>query len=744
MSDFQNEAEVVQNKDRKDVLGSDVEASLEEQSNQKLLNILNDDGVGTIITENWEKESANLSEFLKRQAAQLDLLDNFSSSIGEHNPFGGTSNLHIPMPFTVCKTYHARFISALLDIDPPFSVKARREDGTDAIQPIEDLMKFTLFSWANSGEGIDEVVDTWVWNWCTTGTGIVKNRWLVEYEKYIDVERKWVPAPSKMSQDAAGNAVEIPQWRPEETEVEKVERTQYCPQYDIVNNEDIRIVNGEGDPDKADMVLHRVYMSASEFWTGVERRIYEREVVEEIVGRGGDNPLSPSDQGSEIKQMRKIKGGNTSGVHGGRDVYEVIEACMKWDVDGSGIVTEIVVLVEKQTSKILRATYLRRVAKNGKRPYAIAHFHRRPGEPFGVGLLEILSPLARELDLMHNTRIDNVLLQSTPFFLYRKTAGIDPDNIVLEPGAGIPVTNPDDIVFPQLPNRTSFTASEEQVVYTYVERLTGISDMSLGILSSTQGPARSATGARAVMGENNTNMNIHLRRLGRGWTRLLQNTWSMLRNKVEPGFAFRVIGDDGRDIFRKMNEVMMGVDVDFDIGANSSNSNKAVQTEVGQFLMSLTQNMLLLQSGLTDPGKMYAAIKHYLNAIGVKDVHRFINRPVGYDYMPSPQEEFQRIILGMPVIVQPGMDHEKCIAYLGSILKSQQEVQDPQGKLNEEQLAAVQDQLKQHVVMLQAMQQQQAQQAQVQQMQQNMANGVGTSLPEMTMPGQKNSYGQIF
>jgi hypothetical protein len=108
------------------------------------------------------------------------------------------------MPFTVCKTYHARFISALLDIDPPFSVKARREDGTDAIQPIEDLMKFTLFSWANSGEGIDEVVDTWVWNWCTTGTGIVKNRWLVEYEKYIDVERKWVPAPSKMSQDAAG------------------------------------------------------------------------------------------------------------------------------------------------------------------------------------------------------------------------------------------------------------------------------------------------------------------------------------------------------------------------------------------------------------------------------------------------------------------------------------------------------------------------------------------------------------
>jgi hypothetical protein len=745
MSDFQNEAEVVQSKPRKDVLGADVEAPLEDQSNRKLLNTLDEDGVGRIITENWNKESANLSEFLKRQSDQLDLLDNFSTAIGEHNPFGGSSNIHVPMPFTVCKTYHARFMSGLLDIDPPFSVKARREDGTDAVQSIEDLMKFTLFSWANRGEGVDEVLDTWVWNWCTTGTGILKNRWLVEYEKFVDVERKAVPAPPLLKENENGELIEVPQWKYEEKEVEKVERTQYCPQYDIVNNEDIVIVNGEGDPDKADMVLHRVYMSASELWTGVERGIYEREVVEHIIKSGGSDRLAPGDQGSEIKQLRKIKAGNTSGMSGGRDVYEVIEACMKWDVDGSGIVTEIVALAEKNTSKLLRATYLRRVAKNGKRPYAVAHFHRRPGEAFGVGLLEILSPLSRELDLMHNTRLDNVMLQSTPFYLYRKSAGIDPNNIVLEPGAGIPVTSVlEDIHFPQLPNRTQFTAQEESVVYTYVERLTGLSDMALGILSSTQGPARSATGARAVMGENNTNMNVHMRRLGKGWTRVLQNTWFMLRNKVEPGFAFRVIGDDGRDIFRKVNDVMLGVDVDFDISANSTNSNKAVQQENANYLVQMTMNPLNLQSGLSDAGKMYAAQKFQLNSRGIKDVHRFLNRPVGYEYMPSPQEEFQRIIQGIPVQVQPGMDHEKAIAFLGSILEQQQELESPEGALTSEQIQAVQDQLKQHAAIFQAMQAQQAQATQMNQMQQNMANGVGTASPDVSMPGQENSYGQVF
>lgn len=747
MGDFQNEAEVLDgSKGRKNALGPAAEAPLSEQSNQKLLDKLNEDKVGMVITDNWSKESANLGEYLKRQAAQLDLLDNFSNAVGEHNPFGGTSNLHVPMPFTVCKTYHARFMSGLLDIDPPFSVKARREDGTDAIQPIEDLMQFSLFAWANRGDGIDEVLDTWVWNWCTTGTGIIKNRWLVEYEKYIDVEKKYVPAKPLLQEDAQGTLVEVPQWTLEEVEVEKVERTQYCPQFDIVNNEDIVIVNGEGDPDKADMVIHRVYMSASELWTGVDRGIYEEEVVEAIVKGGSSDPLSPSDNGSEIKQLRKIKAGSSSGASSGRDVYEILEGCIKWDVDNSGIVTELVVLVEKNTSKILRATYLRRVAKDGNRPYAIAHFHRRPGEPFGVGLLEILSPLSKELDLMHNTRIDNVLLQSTPFYLYRRSAGVDPDNIILEPGAGIPVTNPDDIVFPSLPNRTQFSAQEENVVYTYVERLTGISDLALGVLSSTQGATRTATGARALMGENNTNLSIHLRRLNRGFTRLLQNTWLMLRNKVEPGFSFRVIGDDGRDIFRKMNDVVMGVDVDFDISANSTNSNKAVQSEVGQFLMSMTQNMLFLQSGLSDPGKMYAAAKHYLNTIGVKDVHRYVNRPVGYEYSPSPQEEFQRIILGIPVNVHPGMDHEKAIAFLGSILKSQQELEDPQGKLSDEQLGAVQDQMKQHMQMLAAMQQQQAQQMAQQQMFQNMQQGVGGAAQSAPQPApqQKNTYGEVF
>lgn len=739
MINIQSDVKVVE-EGRKAPLPVASETRLQDKSVEKLVATLEEKQIGAIICDNWIKESSLLSEYLKRQLEQLDRLDNFHTATGESNPFGGTSALHVPMPFTVCKTYHARFVEALLGIDPPFSVKPRREDAADAVQSVEDLIRFSLTSWANRGQGIETAIDTWIWNWCTTGTGIIKNRWLVEYERYISTETKYKQAHPRMETLPDGSILEIPSWTTEEIEVEKVERTQYCPQFDIINNEDIVIIRGEGDPDAADLVIHRSYVQASDLWMGVDRGIYKEEVVADIIQGGKSNPMAPQDQGSQIKLLRKTIAGHTDFGSSGQDVYEVLEACLKYDVDGNGINTEIVVLVERRTKKILKATYLRRIAKNGKRPYAVAHFHRRPGEAFGVGLMEMLQPLSKELDIMHNTRIDNVFLESTPFYIYRKTAGFDPDTIVIEPSSGIGVNDIGDIVFPQLPNRTQFTMEEEQVVGNYVERLTGISELSLGIPSSTQGVARTATGANALMGENNTNLSIHLRRLNQGFTRLLQNTWFMLRDKVEPGFAFRVMGSDGKDVFHQVSDVMMGIDVDFEVCANSSNSNKSVQVQTAQSIMQITQNPLLIQSGISDPSKMYAGIKFYLQSLGVKDVHRYVNEPAGYEYLPSPQEEFQRIIIGKDSPVVPQMDHASYIAFLSKILELQSQ-SDPGGQLNNDQLNAIMNQLKKHQEMAQALQQQQAQQSNMGQMQQNMAMAQPGAQPTYNNAGQ---YGKVF
>jgi hypothetical protein len=110
-----------------------------------------------------------------------------------------------------------------------------------------------------------------------------------------------------------------------------------------------------------------------------------------------------------------------------------------------------------------------------------------------------------------------------------------------------------DVVFPQLGNRTVFGFQEEASIYSMIERVTNMSDLSLGLLSG-QGAARTATGARAVMGESNININIFLRRINRALKKLYCLIFEQVQQKLPEGFEFRVVDNfTGKDMFLVIN-----------------------------------------------------------------------------------------------------------------------------------------------------------------------------------------------
>lgn len=737
MSILQNDKKVVE-EGRKDVL-KDAKVPLRDQIVTKLYDKLEEDNVGSKLTKAWTTASNDIEPVLQKQQVYLNDLDDFDSANGSEPKFGGVSNIHLPTSFIVAKTYHARFVASILDIDPPFTVKARREDGTSRVPVIEDLIRYALLNWSNKNQGIEEVVDGWVWNWCTTGTGVMKMRWRTEYERYVDVVNVPITLPPIFHVDADGNEYQEPQYGVEEQEKEVTLRTFDGPQYDLLSLEDFRMIGGQGNPDAADIVMHRSYFTASELWTKVDQGIFREEAVEAIIKGGPDEEYG--DTNSSLKSQIKHNTGTTqNGTEADLDRYKIIEACFKHDVNGSGINTDVVAWFDQDNGAILGATYLRRIMPSGERPYSVIHFHKRPGEDYGLGLLEILHSLSKELDAMHNIRIDNAIFQSIPFGLYRASSSLDPDTIRLEPGALIPVDNPQtDVYFPNVGNRVPFTAAEEQTIQGYVERLTGISDLSLGVMTGTQGPTRSATGVRALMGENNNNLSVHLRRLMRGWSKVVRTTWHMLQNRCEPGFAFRIAGSDGADTFRKVYDSDLALEVDFDISANSANSNKSVQIEVAQQVVNMVMNPLNIQMGLSTPDGIYSAQKAYLNHLGVKDVHRYLKRPDGFSYNMAPEEEFQRVARGEKVPVNPNADHAGFIAFVQTMLEKQAEVRT----MDPEQEARVIEQLKAHAQMKQALDQQAANVAVQQQMSIN-AQQAGLQAPAGLNPMSGADPGALF
>lgn len=681
---------------------------------EKLYKILEEKQIAQKVINMWDLEVSNKSEFFNRQAEFLASWDEFIKTAPQ-GIFESTSNLHIPMTFWVVRTYHARMMQSLFNPEPELMVKARNSSSADIESDLEEYLKYALQSWSNNHEGIADVIDRWVFSWCSTGLGYVKWRWDAQYRKYIDTEISLIDAPPRYVSDQAGNLVPVPQVATIENEVNRTEKVFQGPILEFLNIEDV--VNVGPDMvnfENSDAVIHRQWLTANDLWMYVERGIFDKESVEDII-EGGDD-LKSGTASSLLKNERQRNSGESIlDKSYDSDKYEILEAYISVDVDGSGIDSDVVVWIGKKSKKLLHATYLHRINRAGEIPIIPISFIKRSGtnDHNPMGLVELLYPIQKELDFIHNSKIDFGMLSSAPFGFYRSGSSVNPKELKIKPGTLLPLDNPQaDVYFPQIGDRSNFGQNEEQVLYTMVERLTGISDISLGVMSGKQGPMRTAAGSRFFMNEMNANLDVPMKRLHRGWKKVVTYLLHMLQQRSVPGMEFRVTQSDGLTKYRKLvDPADIAGDYDIELNTTSAASNKQIQFENAQNLLQLVQNPLLLQTGVVSPANVYEACKNYLKVLGVKDISKFLNSGMENQISLLPDEEFARIKMGLEVNVLPNSDHDGFI----NMVKAASE--DPQsfGQLTAPQIQLLNVQAQKHIQMKQALEQLKAQQQQSQQ-----------------------------
>jgi hypothetical protein len=713
----------------------DVDADLRDQVVAKLYKQLIDKDIGQKVSELWTAGNANRAAWSEKMKVYLQSIDDHSVS-DTSGPFEGSSRLHLPIPLIVCKTFHSRMYQALMGVDTPFYTKARNQASNDRVQTVSDTMRYYVYDGSNYGRGIDQVVDLWLWDWITTGVGLKKWRWDCRYERYIDVVEEMEPGVAKI---VVQNGIEqaVPTMQTVEKEVTVTKKTFEGPVCDLVSPEDIRIVGGGGDPDLADAVLHRQFLTASELWTLADRKVFDIDAVKTVVAAGKD--YEESAVGNEIKLQRKENSGQAK-ISGEEDLdrYEILEAYLAMDVDGSGINTNVVVWVHNRTRELLRATYLRRISPTGERPFVKADFQPRKDQEYAAGMIELIHPLAREMDAIHNMRLDFGMISVMPFGFYRASSGIDPATIQLEPGALIPVDNPQtDVFFPNLGNRTVFGMQEEAAIQQMIERVTNINDINLGMING-QGATRTATGSRLISGEMSSNLDVYLRRLNRAWKKSLRCLLHMLQHRIPEGMSFRLTGDDGKDYWRTVESTKeLEGDFDIEVLPNSQSSNQQIQIEQAQQIIQVTSNPLYIQMGLVGAPEIYESLKNFFMAVGVRDFGRYLTKMdpnIAYAKL-TPEQEANLVLHGIDVPVMPQMDHEGFLGWFQMAHDSDEIL----GQFNEEQTVRLARQAKQHEQMQQALKQMQAQQANSQQMRMNAA--LSAQQAPIAAPGQASVVG---
>jgi hypothetical protein len=693
-----------------------VTASLRDQQLEKLASFLDEKKMGEKIVQTWMRANSDRSLWLERQARFLEEVDEFIEPIYDQ-ALEWSSVLHLPTILTAVKAYHARMYAALLSVDPPFTMRARKAANSDRALLGEELMRYTLKDWCNEYEGIENEVDRWLWDWITKGCGILKARWHKRFTRFMDVDVTRINDVDMELDPNTGQKMPVTRIREIEKEVTRTEEVFNGPMLERVPVEDFVIVGGEGDPEKADYVMQQFWLTASDLYSYVDQKIYRSDVVDDVIKSGKSYPLG-YDQTSDIKQRQTENSGMSSlNKEHALDRYRILEAYCKVDVDGSGIASDIIVWVHYETKKILRATYLRRVMPTGQSPFFKIDFHLRQGVEYGVGLIELLYSLGKELDAIHNMKVDIGIISSLPFGFYRPTASsLKEERMPLEPGALIPVDNPQtDVFFPNLGIRTAFGAQEEQGLQIQIDRLSSMSDLNYGILAG-QGAARTATGARAVLGESSNNLNIYIQRMNRGWKRALKYTWSMLQWRLPTGFQFRILGDDGQNYWKevKSREEIAGL-YDFELEANSANSNKTIQVEQANMVVQMTGNPLDLQLGIITPLERYEALAFQLKINGIKDIAKFLKKPDKMVHKFTPLEIADRVLAGMEVQLDPTQDLQGFIDVVSHILDDEQ----LNGQFDHFQLSMLIHKMKEAQGMLQALKQAQAQAAATQQQQMN-------------------------
>ncbi len=119
--------------------------------------------------------------------------------------------------------------------------------------------------------------------------------------------------------------------------------------------------------------------------------------------------------------------------------------------------------------------------RHGKKPYVMATYEPVTGQPYGISAMQILEHLSHELNTQRNQRIDNVSFALNIMRKVRRSADIDPAQLVSRPGGQIEVDNMDDVMDMPPPPINSGAYQEEAIIKQDMENSLGVSPVMRGV-----------------------------------------------------------------------------------------------------------------------------------------------------------------------------------------------------------------------------------------------------------------------
>ena len=651
------------------------------------LNQIDSEYISKLIRDQVDHFDAEHEDYFRSRedwlAGLRDLRYQYKEGYFEHS-----ADMHVPFTLLMSKATHAKIFQVFSQKNF-FSVEARNEAFEGREQPLKFFMTWALEKWMNRGDGFSDTLDGWLSQIIDEGSGVLKLGWERWEHNFVDLDLEVEEQPINdifFSEDGLDTE--------EATEVKvkfknkKKNLQQSAPRAWIVPLEDFKMPPGDHTVQTAPYVLHKIYLEDEEMKLRVKQKKFDKDLVAEAIERRSTNfgrdRQSPTEETN--RRLRRLEGLNEESRKS-QNKYESTQHEI-WEWYGKAYITkemddgtyenlkefpeEVVIWYHAGMKEVLGWTYLHRISPSGRRPFYKPDFIKSKHRGYGIGVGELLWSLNNHIDAMHNLKLDNGVLSSLQFGLYKATSTLKPDVFKIRPGDLVPVDDPNDVKFANFPYLGQFGQNEEQVMNGYGEKLLAINDINLGNLGGqgVAGALRNATGASFIDRQANIQMHPHLDRIARELTRFLSDFFALVRSRMDEQVFFRVTGEDGKGIFGDIQRSDLRGEYDFAIDTDLAAASEAERQQRSSLMLQTLQNPVFKQLGLVQPQNDYEMLKEFLIRHNVRNPDKFITKPAGYTgpSMSNEQRLF-KIIMGQgesPPIentVRPEEDHETALAF---------------------------------------------------------------------------------
>lgn len=441
------------------------------------------------------------------------------------------SDRNLGMTAATCDAYQATLLATCWNPDT-LNFESTKENEIDRK---DDITTFSKWGLGRAEANVTSEIDDFIHNRITQGFSALHTRWEVKY--------RWVDRriPVYKSGKVVRYEIKTEQVRFEKGILEN-----------IANVEDFLTPAFGKTIQELPHCIHVLHLTGQDIMDFVDRNIFinaNEQMIEKLKSTVYDYRIKLL--GKEKAFQLGIKGPENISNDDLR-VFPIDVFCWYGEYEKNGRKERYRFHVEPITETFFAGKPLRKVpgCRSGKYPFAGGAFIRRPGFLRGKSLPRLIMNIMNALNNIFNQKTDFQYVENCPFGFHKPDENFDKQVFEMVPGTSFPTEDPKNINFPVLNRNMAWADHDIQLLLELLERMTGAASY---FMSNSKGVSGTATRDAIINEKSETRFGIWVRRIGDDIAEGIDMWVSMYQDCAPPDLGERVIGPDGKKLFRNLS-----------------------------------------------------------------------------------------------------------------------------------------------------------------------------------------------